>query len=190
MSAAEPRSWEEMRTWCVSLLERTGTGLQEWNRRVADTGISDEPALRAWLAEQGVRGYAQMLLVMERFGYPDFLTASADELLDGQYADRPALREVYDAVLAGVPLLGPVTVQHRKTYVCLVTPRRTFAQLKASTKTRLDLGLRLDGVPAQGRLEQAPASLNNSTHRIALAQIDDVDDEVRGWLQRAYDANR
>jgi len=25
-----------------------------------------------------------MLLVMERFGYPDFLLASADELIDGQ----------------------------------------------------------------------------------------------------------
>ena len=37
-------------------------------------------------------GYPQMLLVMERFGYPDFLLASADELIDGQYADRPELR--------------------------------------------------------------------------------------------------
>lgn len=34
-------------------------------------------------------GYARSLLVMERFGYPDFLRASGDELIDGQYADRP-----------------------------------------------------------------------------------------------------
>lgn len=189
MSAATPRSWEEMRAWCVSLLERTGASLEEWNARVAATGISEEPALRAWLDEQGVRGYAQMVVVMERFGYPDFLTATADELLDAQYADRPALREVYDAVLAAVPLLGAVTVQHRKTYVCLVTPRRTFAQLRASTRSRLDLGLRLDGVAPAGRLEPAPAALGNSTHRIALHAVQDVDDEVRDWLQRAYAAN-
>jgi hypothetical protein len=30
-----------------------------------------------------------MLLVMERFGYPEYLLASADALLAGQYADRP-----------------------------------------------------------------------------------------------------
>jgi hypothetical protein len=29
-----------------------------------------------------VTGYAQQLLVMERFGYPDFLTVTADELID------------------------------------------------------------------------------------------------------------
>ena len=189
MSAAQPRSWEEMRTWCVSLLERTGAGLEEWNARVAKSGVTDEAGLRAWLDERGVRGYAQMVVVMERFGYPDFLTASADDLLDQQYADRPALRQVYDALLAQVPLLGPVTVQHRKTYVCLVTPRRTFAQLRAATRTRLDLGLRLPDVPAAGRLEPAPSSLGNSTHRVQLTAVDDVDDEVRDLLRAAYDAN-
>jgi hypothetical protein len=33
-----------------------------------------------------------MVLVMERFGYPDYLLAAADELIDGQYADRPGRR--------------------------------------------------------------------------------------------------
>jgi hypothetical protein len=36
--------------------------------------------LRTWLTQQGVTGNAQSHLVMERFGYPDFLLASADEL--------------------------------------------------------------------------------------------------------------
>jgi hypothetical protein len=31
---------------------------------------------------------------MERFGYPDFFIASANDLVDGQYADRPQLRFV------------------------------------------------------------------------------------------------
>ena len=42
--------------------------------------MKDEAALRAWLNERGVTGYGQSLLVMERFGYPDFLRADADEL--------------------------------------------------------------------------------------------------------------
>ena len=37
---------------------------------------------------------------MERFGYPDFLLATADELIEKQYADRPQLRPVYDAIIA------------------------------------------------------------------------------------------
>jgi hypothetical protein len=51
---------------------------------------------------------------------PGFLTAYADELVSGQYADRPALRPVLDAVLAAAPALGPVTVQARKSCVSLV----------------------------------------------------------------------
>ena len=72
------------------------------------------------------------------------LTAEARELIDGQYADRAHLRPVLDAVLAALPGLGPVTVQARTTLVSLVTPRRTFAVVQATTKNRVDLGLRLD----------------------------------------------
>jgi hypothetical protein len=82
---AETRDWNAMRELSARLLrERTGEGVEAWNQRIQREGFSDAPALRAWLAEQEVTGYAQSLLVMERFGYPDFLLAS-DELVQGQY---------------------------------------------------------------------------------------------------------
>lgn len=182
------RGWEQMRADMVGLLERaTGEGLDVWRERTADA--PDEATLRASLSARGVHGYAQSLLVMERFGYPDFLTATPDALLDAQYADRPALRPLLDAVVAEGTALGPVVVQVRKTYVCLVTPRRTFAQLLPATRTRLDLGLRLPGVAPQGRLEPATSALSNSTHRLRLATPADVDDEVRRWLAAAHEAS-
>jgi hypothetical protein len=137
---------------------------------------------------QGVTGYAQALLVWERFGYPDFLTAEADELIVGQYADRPQLRPVLDAVLAAVPAVGPVTVQARKTFVSLVTPRRTFAVVQATTKSRVDPGLRLEHERPGGRL-LAAKDIGAATVRIPLARPGDVDDEVIGWLRRAYQEN-
>jgi hypothetical protein len=80
------------------------------------------------------------------------LTAEARELIDGQFADRLHLRPVLDAVLAALPAIGQVTVQARTTLVSLVTPRRTFAVVRATTKNRVDLGLRLDHTPPGGRL--------------------------------------
>src|SRR5260370_25360449 len=146
------RSWHQMRERCADLLlSRTGTDVAAWNQRIAEEGPADEPALRAWLAGHGVTGYAQALLVWERFGYPDFLTADADELIEGQYADRPRLRPVLDAILAVLPGLGPVTVQARKTIVSLVSPRRTFAVVQATTRNRADLGLRLQDAQPGGR---------------------------------------
>jgi len=108
----------------------------------------------------------------------------ADQLITDQYADRPQLRPVLDAVLAVLPALGPVTIQARKTFVSLVSPRRTFAVVQATTKTRVDLGLRLDGVEPGGRL-QAARDIGAATVRITLSGPEEFDDEAVGWLRRA-----
>jgi hypothetical protein len=173
------------------LVERTGEGLETWNKRVIDGGFADEAALRAWLTEQGVTGYPQMLLVMERFGYPDYLQASADELIDGQYADRPQLRPILDTILGMLPEIGTVEVQARKTYVALLTPKRTFGAVQPTTRKRVDLGLRLtrDTKP-EGRLQAAPNFGQSSvTHKIGLETADEIDLEVGNWLRKAYEAN-
>jgi hypothetical protein len=108
-------------------------GLVVWNKRINSRRVSDEGSLRAWLTAQHVTGYAQSLLVMERFGYPDFITASADELVGAQYADRAALRPIYEAVISAALQAGEVVTEARKTYVSLVTPRRTFARVQPTT---------------------------------------------------------
>ncbi|MBW4717638.1 DUF5655 domain-containing protein [Saccharothrix obliqua] len=188
----EVSNWREMVDWSVGLLRRsTGEGVPEWNRRVLESGIDTELELRTWLREREVTGYAQLLLVMERFGYPEFMTASSNELVDRQYADRPELRPILDRLLAEAALLGPMHVQARQTYVALVSPRRTFAIVKATTRTRVDLGLRLVGRGPGGKLEGATALGNDTiTVRVPIASADDVDDETVGWLRAAYTGNR
>lgn len=187
-----PRSWQEMREQEIRwLVERTGVGLDAWNARVREQGFSDEAGLRKWLTEQGVTGYPQMLLVMERFGYPDYLQATADELIEGQYADRKTLRPILDALFALLPGIGDVEVQARKTYVALLTPRRTFAAVQPTTRSRIDLGVRLS--PKQeptARLERARNFGQSSvTHIIRLGTPEAVDEEVEEWLRRAYEVN-
>lgn len=178
-----------MRELSVRLLrERTGQEVDAWNQRIQREGFADEPALRAWLAEQGVSGYAQSLLVMERFGYPDFLLASADDLVQAQYADRPQLRPICDAIISAAAGLGEVVVQARKTYVSLLTPRRTFARIQPTTRRRLDLGLRLEGLQPGGRLQ--PGRIHETMPlQIGLARPEEVDAEVVDWLQQAYGQN-
>jgi hypothetical protein len=187
----QPRTWEAMRRQIAEILvRRSGMDVEAWNARIAERTPTNEPELRAWLTEQGVSGYPQMLLVMETFGYPGYLVADADALIDGQYADRPGLRPILDAILAVAPTLGQVEVQARQGYVTLLTPRRTFASIEATTKSRVDLGLRLPGQPAAARPEAARSMRQSAvTHRIGLTSPDEVDDEVLGWLQRAYALN-
>lgn len=186
---AETRDWRGMMSMSARLLrERTGEDVDAWNLRIKEKGFKDEQRLRAWLAEQGVTGYAQTFLVMERFGYPDFFLASADELIDAQYEDRPQLRPILDAIIDAAAGLGEVTIQARKTYVSLVTPRRTFARVRPTTKNRVDLGLRLEGQKPGGRLE--PSKMQETMQlQIGLTSVEEVDSEVLDWFQQAYEQN-
>lgn len=186
----EIRDWQSMKAMSARLLqERTGLDVAAWNGRIQAQHLENEKALRAWLDEQGVTGYAQNLLVWERFGYPDFLQSSADELIQGQYADRPQLRPIFEAILGAAAGLGDVTIQARKTYVSLMTARRTFARVQPTTKQRVDLALRLEGQKPGGRLQ--PSRIHASTPlQISLTTPEDVDAEVLDWLQKAYEQNR
>ena len=116
------------------------------------------------------------------------LTAESRGLIDGQYADRPHLRPVLDAVLAALPGLGPVTVQVRTTLVSLVTPRRTIGEVRATTKNRVDLGVRLDTVRPGGRLLAAGTSARHV--RIGSPSPGDLDEQALGWLRRARGEHR
>ncbi len=111
----------------------------------------------------------------------------ADELIAGQYADRLALRPVLDAVVAVLPAVGEVTVQPRRTCVSLLSPRRVFAVVQPTTRTRVDLGLRMVDVSPGGRVVVAKNVGSGTINlRIALTSAEDVDDEAVDWLSKAY----
>jgi len=185
---SEILDWRQEWEMRANLLEKqSGQSVAEWMQRIKQVGLDDEDSLRTWLATQGVNGYAQSLLVMECFGYPDYFTTSGDQLIDAQYADRPQLFSIYAAIVEVAEKLG-ATVQARKTYVSLLTPRRTFARLRPSTRQRLDLGLRLPGEKPGGRLE--PSQLNPTMKlQISFTTLAEVDAEALDWLKRAYDEN-
>jgi len=183
------RDWNRNRDMWIRVLEKqTGEDVEVWNRRIAKQDLRDERSLRAWLRKQNVTGYAQSLLVMERFGYPDFVLATADQLIARQYADRPELRPIYDALVRAAARCGDVIIQARKTYVSLVSPRRTFARVQPTTRRRVDLGLRLEGRRAGGRLQ--PCTIHETMPlQVGLTAPDEVNDEVQRWLQQAYAEN-
>lgn len=112
----------------------------------------------------------------------------AEGLIASQYADRPGLRPVLEAVLAALPALGPVTMRARTTLVSLSTPRRVFAVVQPTTRSRVDLGLRLEHERPGSRL-LAARDLGAATVRIPLSGAEEVDAEVVGWLRRAYQEN-
>lgn len=182
-------TWRGMIDQCEALLLRaTGEGSDAWTARARDAGLSEEAPLKAWLVERGITGYASNAVEWKVLGYPDSFLRSADELLEGQYADRPQLRPIADALLAWADEAG-AEVQMRKTYVAL-RGRRKFAQITPATKSAVDVYLRLEqpaGPPAE---QKAAAKDDPLTQRVRLRSLEDVTDEVRDLLERSFAENR
>src|SRR2546425_2586400 len=138
MMMAKTRDWQGMKDMSARLLkERTGEGVETWNRRIKRERLDDEESLRVWLTKQGVTGYAQSLLVMERFGYPDFLLATADELIDGQYSDRPQLRPIFDALIDAAVGLGKAPTRQPKTFSRPSPPGGPSPRIHQTPKNRI-----------------------------------------------------
>jgi hypothetical protein len=115
---------------------------------------------------------------------------SPEALVEAMYAGGKAgLRPLYDELLKIGLALGPdVKACPCKTMVPLYR-RHVFAELKPAARTRLDLGLALKDAPFTERLLDTGglAKKDRITHRVAITCPDDIDDEVRGWLRRAYE---
>jgi hypothetical protein len=104
---------------------------------------------------------------------------------------KDALRPIFDELLCLARALGPdVRVCPCKTIVPLYR-QHVFAEIKPTTRTRIDLGLALGDTPTTGRLLDTGGleKKNRITRRIPLTCVAEIDDEVRRWLRAAYDAD-
>jgi predicted transport protein len=113
------------------------------------------------------------------------------DAFEAQYAGpKAALRPIFDRVLAAVQSFGDdIELQTRQTYIAFARSKQ-FAAVQPSTRTRVDIGLKLPGVPMGGRLEPAANTGSGSmTHKVALTSPEEVDDELIGWLRRAYESS-
>jgi hypothetical protein len=121
---------------------------------------------------------------------PEEYLANADAYVEAMFSGpKAALRPFYDQLLRLGFSLGPdVKACPCKTIVPLYR-KHVFAQLKPSTRTRLDLGFALGPRKAAGRLIDTGgyAKKDRITHRIPISSPTDIDDEVQRWLRLAYE---
>jgi hypothetical protein len=172
-------------TMIANLEAKTGRTLTAWIA-LAQKGGDRHGAIVAFLKKQHGLGHGYANLVAQRaLAAAAGGEASAGDLVDAQYSGaRAALRPIHDALVAAAKKLGDdVEVAAKKTGVSLRRARQ-FALIQPASNTRVDLGLKLPGVPLGGRLEKWPNDM--CTHRVRLEQKGDVDRQLLGWLAQAY----
>lgn len=183
--------------WIETLPEKTGRSLEEWIGLIQREGPPTEKERRTWLKEKYSLGTNTAWWLAERAGgkgseedSPEAYLKQAEIYVEEMFAGPKAgLRPVYDELLKiGLKIGKDVKACPGKTIVPLYR-NHVFAQLKPSTRTRLDLGLSLGNMKVPARLIDTGgfAKKDRITHRIPIESLEEIDDEVRHWLKVAYD---
>lgn len=169
------------------LKENTGKGLAEWIEIVKASGLEKHGEIMKFLkGEHGMtHGYANTVTLKARKA--DAGSHDADDLVIAQYAKKSYLMPIYEKLLEVITALGSdIEVVPKKANVSC--RRKTqFALIQPSTKTRIDLGLKLKGVEPSGRLEDSGPFGAMCTHRIQITEIANVDEDLIDWLKMAYE---
>lgn len=185
-----PKSPEEMAAAMVAnMKEKTGKTLDEWLAVANHSGAAKHgDIVKTLKTDHGLtHGYASLVAHKLLKSDAGSRAEGGEDLVAVQYAGPKAgLKPVYDAIANAVQSFGDdVEFAPKKAYVSLRRTRQ-FALVQPSTRTRVDLGIRLDDTPAQGRLEASGSFNSMVSHRVRLEKAGDVDAEVVGWLEKAY----
>jgi predicted transport protein len=179
-----------LQSMIASLKAKTGRSLEDWVKVARKSGLEKHGQIVALLKkDHGVtHGYANLIAHSTLQSDAASVAAQGTDLVAAQYAGpKAALRAAYDALAAKVQAFGKdVELSPKKAYVSLRRSKQ-FGLLQPSTATRLDVGLNLKGVPAEGRLEASGSFNSMCTHRVRVESAKDVDAELVSWLKQAYD---
>ncbi len=181
---------EQIATMAASLAEKTGKSLDQWTKLAAKSGKAKHGELVAWLKGEHAmtHGYANLVAHMTLKSDAGSRVAAGDDLVAEMFGGgKEGLRPIFDKLLAAALACGKDIEQSPKKGYLSLRRKTQFATLHPSTKSRFDLGLKLKGVPANGRLEAAGSWNAMVSHRVRLEKASDVDAEVVGWLREAYE---
>jgi len=185
--------------WLTELKENTGRSMEEWLALLKKEGPKDEESRREWLKTKHKMGLNSARWIAERAegkggdeDSPEIYLKAAVRYVETQYAGpKEKLRPIFDELLTLCKSMGSdVKACPCKTIVPLYR-NHVFAQIKATTNSRIDLGFAL--THCKGKLPKrlidtgGLAKKDRITHRIEITAEDQIDGDVKKWLKTAYD---
>jgi len=202
-SAASPYSVHPgvamMQKWIQELPQKTGRSLEEWLAMVKKSGPPSEKERRHWLKKEHGLGTNSAWWIAEKAeaknagihddspeGYLQLAVQYVEDMFSG---GKSGLRPIYDTLLKLGLGVGPDAKACPCQTIVPLYRNHVFAQIKPTTKKRVDMGFALKDTRAAGRLIDTGgfAKKDRITHRIPIANLAEIDDEVKYWLKVSYD---
>lgn len=170
-----------------NLYKNTGKKLEEWIEIVKSKNIQKHGEIVSYLKNEHklTHGYAN--LIGHRSKSSDSASAiDKVDLVETQYKGKESLRPIYEALKVKILALGDdIEIAPKKANVSFRRAKQ-FVLIGPATKSRFEVGLFLKNFPATDRLiaEKQGAMC---THKVNLANVEDIDDELLNWIKTSYD---
>lgn len=173
-----------LQTMISNMPEKTGKSLEEWKILLKSKSFAKHSEAVNYLKKEHnvTHGFANTIVALSKEE-----AKQPEDLISNQYQGKENLLPIYNKLINMVNGFGnDVRITPKKTEVSL-DRKRKFAVIKPSTKTRIDLGLKLKDKPITERLENSGPFGTMCTHRVRLTDADQLDSELLGWLKEAYE---
>jgi effector-binding domain-containing protein len=180
----------------AGMKEKTGRSIEEWIKLTKKEGPAGEKERAAWLKKTYGLGtnYASWIAARsagksDGGDDADQYLKHAEDYVEKMYAGpKEHLRSIYDEILTYAKTLGrDIGVSPCQTIVPIYR-NHVIAQIKPTTRTRIDLGLALRDTKTPKRLIDTGgfAKKDRITHRIEISSSDQFDEEAKRWMRVAY----
>ena len=169
---------------------KTGKTPDDFRKLAAKKGLVKSGEIVAWLKAEFGLGHGHTNAIAYLLVHPDDGKASPEDKLAAHFTGNKAKwRKTYDALIAKIAKFGAdIEVSPTKTYISLLRRKKKFAIVQPATAERFDIGIKLKGAAAVGRLEAAGSWNAMVTHRVRIIDPKQIDAEVLAWLKQAYNA--
>jgi hypothetical protein len=177
--------------------KKTGKSLNELAQLVRDSGLNKHGEIRQLLITTLGLGYGDANALAryalqagsEQAGSSQVVkeASGGDAVLDEIYnGPKAGLRPIHEKLLSALQEFGDFEISPKKGYVSL-RRKKQFAMVGPATKTRVEVGLNVKDLPAAERIQVQPAG-GMCNYKVNLTALNQVDDELLGWLRLAYES--
>jgi hypothetical protein len=179
-------------TQLKNIQTRTGKSLTELFALIRESGLTKHGEILKMLKRDLSMGHGDANALAGAFlksageGATSTAESATGDVAGAIYvAAKGGLRPIHDKLMAAVDELGPFEIAPKKGYVSL-RRKKQFATVGPATKTRVDVGLNMKGVPATERLIELPPG-GMCQYRVSLTDVDQVDQELMAWVRLAFE---
>ncbi|MGA9531564.1 MAG: DUF4287 domain-containing protein [Anaerolineales bacterium] len=174
-------------TQLKNISKKTGKGLKELFQVIEKSGLTKHGQIRDYLKSELGLGHGDANTLTHVYRQRDKEEVPLDDHVSQIYSGKKEhLRPIHDAFMESVREFGAFEIAPKKGYLSLRRDKQ-FVMVGPPTNSRVEIGINATGLKGGDRLiENKPGSM--SQYKVKVTAVDQVDDELLGWVREAFES--